>query len=350
MTSLTRIAIVARKIIRYGIFLIIFLIVGKVVLDAGIAMYKKTFPAPPPPPTVKYGKLIKIPFPENNITAKLTYVLETPEGGLPTNLPVQAKIYFMPKVSPNLLSLETAKTNAKNLGFMASPQQVSDIMYIFNNPKLPTSLQMNIITGAFSISYNLAQDNSPLNTKPPIAEIAASNFRAFLSSAGILPADLTGPTTSKYLKLSNGQLVSALSLSESNMVKVNLFRKNYDNLPGVTGTPDQANVWAIISGANQRDQQIIAAEYHYFKVDETQFSTYPVKTPTEAFAELQANQVYIAALGLNKDGDSLKIRRIYLAYFDPGSVTEFYQPVYVFEGDNGFTAYLPAVTSAYYGQ
>ncbi|MCX6705161.1 MAG: hypothetical protein NT162_02380, partial [Candidatus Woesebacteria bacterium] len=180
--------------------------------------------------------------------------------------------------------------------------------------------------------------------------VAASEFRSILSGAGILPPDLTGPTTSKYMKLSNGQLVTALSLSESNMVKVNLFRKNYDNLPSVAGIPDQANVWAIISGSANRDQQIIASENHYYSVDETQYSTYPIKTPTEAFAELQNGQAYIAAIGLNKDGDNLKIRRMYLAYFDPGSITEFYQPVYVFEGDNGFMAYLPAATSAYYEQ
>lgn len=350
MTSLTRIAIAARKTIRYGIFLILFLIVGKFLLDIGITVYKKAFPAPPPPPTVKYGKLTKIPFPDAGSAVKLTYTLETPEGGLPTNISTQAKVYFMPKISPNLLSLDAAKSTAEALGFGTNAQQISDTIYLFNDPRAPSALQMNIITGTFSISYNLAQDKSPLDSKPPIAEVAASEFRSILSGAGILPPDLTGPTTSKYMKLSNGQLVTALSLSESDMVKVNLFRKNYDNLPSVAGIPDQANVWAIISGSANHDQQIIASENHYYSVDETQYSTYPIKTPAEAFAELQNGQAYIAALGLNKDGDSLKIRRMYLAYFDPGSVTEFYQPVYVFEGDNGFMAYLPAATSAYYEQ
>lgn len=326
------------------------MIVGKIVLDAGLVVYKKVFPKPPPAPTVKYGKLTTIPFPEGSSTAKFTYTLETPEGGLPTNISTQAKVYFMPKTSPNLLSLDAAKTTAQALGFGTNAQQVSDTVYLFNNPKVPSALQMNIITGTFSISYNLVQDKGPLNSKPPIAEVAASEFRSFLSGAGVLPPDLTGPTTSRYLKLSDGQLISALSLSESNVVKVNLFRKNYDNLPSVTGTPDQANVWAILSGSSARDQQVVAAENHYYSVDETQYSTYPIKTPQEAFTELQNGQVYIAALGLNKDGDGLKIRRMYLAYFDPGSVTEFYQPIYVFEGDNGFIAYLPAVTPAYYGQ
>ena len=152
MTSLTRIAIIARKTIRYGIFTIIFLIVGKILLDAGIATYKKVFPAPPPVPTVKYGKLTKVPFPESGSTAKFTYSIETPEGGLPTNIATQAKVYFMPKISANLLSLDTAKATAGALGFGSNPQQISDTIYVFNNPKVPSALQINIITGAFSIS------------------------------------------------------------------------------------------------------------------------------------------------------------------------------------------------------
>ena len=124
---------------------------------------------------------------------------------------------------------------------------------------------------------------------------------------------------------------------------------NYDNLPSVTGIPDQANVWAIISGSQSQNQEVVAAEYHYFSVDGSQYSTYPIKTPTEAFTELQNSQAFIASLGQNKDGDNVTVRRMYLAYFDPDSTTEFYQPVYVFEGDNGLVEYLPAVTTGYYG-
>jgi hypothetical protein len=322
--------------------------VGRIFLDAGIGIYKKLFPAPPPAPTVKYGKLTKIPFPANGITAKLTYTLETADGTLPTDIPAQAKVYFMPKNSANLLSLDTAKAESSSLGFGSDGQQISDSVYKFTSSSFPTALQINIISGTFSISYNLSSDKSPLDLKPPVAEVAASEFRSFLSGADVLPADLTGPVTNDFLKLSNGQLVSALSLSESDLIKVNLFRKNYDNLPSMTGNPNQANVWAMISGSSSEGQQIVAAEYHYHAVDETQYSTYPIITPTEAFSELQNNQAFIASLGENKDGDSLKIRKVYLAYFDPDADTDYFQPIYVFEGDNGFVAYLPAVTPTYY--
>lgn len=346
--SLTNISITSRKVIRYGIYLLIFLIVGRIFLNIGIKIYKKIFPTPPPAPTVKYGKLVKVPFPKNGIMAKLTYSLETAEGGLPTNIPTQAKVYFMPKTSANLLSLDTAKGRATSLGFSTDVQQISDTIYKFKNPNYPTYLQMNIVTGTFSISYDLATDKSPIDLRPPVAEVAASGFRSFLSEANLLPPDLTGSVMHDFLKISNGQLISAMSLSEANFVKVNLFRKNYDNLPSVTGNPNQSNVWAIISGARNQGQQIVASEYHYRAVDESQYSTYPIKTPAEAFTELQSGLAFIANLGLNKDGDSIKIRNIYLAYFDPNVISEYYQPIYIFEGDNGFTAYLPAVTADYY--
>lgn len=324
-------------------------------LGIGISFYLQIFPPAPPPPTVKFGKLAKIPFPINKLNPKLTFTLETATGGLPTDLPPQAKIYFMPKVNSNLLSLDTAKNNATSLGFTdPNPLQETDALYKFKNPNYPSTMEVNIITGAFSIGYDLTADRTPLVNRPPVAEVGASAFRAALSASNQLPDDLTGPMIPDYLKLTNGALASVLALSEADVVKVNLFRKAYDKLPSLTSSPNQSNVWAIVSGSGQKGQQIVAAEYHYFPVDESQFSTYPLVTPQEAFSELQAGKVFVASMGQYKDGDSLKIRKIYLAYYDSDTSADFYQPIYVFDsGDNdpanSFIAYLPAVSPTYYG-
>jgi hypothetical protein len=350
MTGLTRIAIIARKSIRYGIYGIIAISLGKILLDAGIGLYNKIFPAPPPPPTVKFGRLTKIPFPVNETQLKISYTLETPEGGLPKDLPDQAKVFFMPKSNANLLALDVSKEMAKALGFSSEPVQLSDTLYKFTNPNFPSEMEVNIVTGAFSISYDLNADRTPIDSRPKVAEVAASEFRAMLSNANVLPEDLTGATTHDFFKLTNQGLTPALSLSEADVVKVNLFRKEYDDLPSVTAKPTEANVWAIIGGSTNKDQKIVASEYHYHPVDESQFSTYPIKAPEDAYSELQAGGAYVADPGLSKDGDTLKIRRVYLAYFDPEAESDFFQPVFVFEGDNGYTAYVPAITSDYYGQ
>jgi hypothetical protein len=348
MTSLTRVSIAARKIIRYGIFFLIFLIVARVLFDIGKGIYLKLFPPPPPAATVKFGKLTKISFPLK-ARPNVTLTLETAEGTLP-KFPIQAKVYFMPKTTSNLLSLDVAKQAASGLGFRTDGQAVNSTMYKFQSQNGFATLDMNIITEVFSISYNLKADPSPIEKRPPAPEIAASIVRSFLSGANLLPSDLTGEIQSEFLKIEGENLVPALSLSDANLVKIYFFRKSYDNYPSLTAEPNKGNVWFLVSGSQETGKKIIAGEYHYFSVDESQLATYPIKTSQEAWNELSQGGGYIASMGTNNDGSSVKIRKVYLAYFDSGTYTQFFQPIAVFEGDNGFVAYLPIVTDSYYSQ
>ncbi len=326
----------------------IFLMLVRIGISVGTSVYRHFFPKPPPAPTVAYGKLPKLLFPDKQ-KINLTYSLETPEGGLPT-LPTQAKVFSQPKLAPNLLSLDFAKEEANGLGFDPTETSISSTVYKFKNKNSEATLEINIVTGNFSISYDLKKDSSPLEKKPPAPEIAASEARAFLSSANLLPDDLSGPTTHEFLKINGDKFDTALSLSESDLVKINLYRKSYDNLASLPPDPNQANVWFMVSGALTKEKQIVAAEYHYFPVDETQSSTYPVKTAQTAWDELTGGKVFVATYGINKDGDTVKIRRVYLAYYDAGTQTQFFQPIIVFEGDGGFVAYDPAITSDYSGE
>ena len=256
----------------------------------------------------------------------------------------------MPKLASNLLSLEVAQTKAGKLGFSPEGQEVSETIYRFPHKTAHSELLMNIVTGVFSISFDLKSDSSPLLRRPPAPEVAAAQIRSFLSSADLLPEDLTGEVTHEFLQQEGETLVPALSLSEASLIKINFFRKDYDGKTSLTPEPIEGNVWFIVSGLTERDKQIIASEFHYFPVDETQESTYPLKTSQDAWNELNSGSAFVASYGLNVEGDAVKIRDIYLAYFDAGLPTEFYQPIIVLEGDKGFKAYVPAVTPDYYGE
>jgi len=348
MASLTQVSIATRKTIRYGIYSIIAIIIARYIILAGVRIYRYFFPVPPPAPEVAFGKLPRLPFPQRSPTEGLSFSLETPEGGLP-KFSYQAKVFYMPKVFTGLLSLDIAKDRATKLGFSPDGAEITETVYKFPHPKSPAELQISIATGVFSISYNLSADPSPLQEKPVAPEVAASKVRSFLSTSGLLPKDMEGPSKSEYVKLVNDKIVGATSLSDANFVKVNLFRKDYDKLPSLTPDPTSANIWFIVSGKTEKEKLVIAAEYHYFPVDETKSSTYPIKTSQTAWDEFTAGKAFIASLGSNQAGKNITIRRIYLAYYDGGTQMDFYQPIIVFEGDNGFTAYLPAVTDAYYG-
>ena len=345
MTSLTRISIITRKTIRYGVYAIITIIIARAALIGLIRIYRHFFPAPPIPPTVEFGVLPTLPFPKRDIP-DLVYTLETPDGELP-EFDYLTKVYFMPKLATHLLSLESAKQKASRLGYLSEGAEVTETVYKFSHEDVPSELQISITTGVFAISYDLTQDPTPLKKRPFPPEVAAEKARSILSTKGIMPDDLSGPTISEPVKLKNKKIVRANSLSEAHFVKVSFFRRAYDELSAMTPDYDIGNVWFIISGETQLEKQVIAAEFHHFPIDETKFATYPIKTSLQAWEDILAGKGYVAKLGSVQD--SVVIRNVYLGYYDPGVSANFYQPVVVFEGDNNFVAYVPAVTDEYYG-
>jgi len=84
--------------------------------------------------------------------------------------------------------------------------------------------------------------------------------------------------------------------------------------------------------------------YKYANVDRELFSTYPVKTVEEAWSDLKAGNYWPA---VDVSPGDVAIKNIYLAYFEPVSLTNYLQPIFVFEGDQNFVAYVPAVSNKY---
>jgi len=349
MATLTEASIMSRKGVRYTIYSIIVFIILRSLVISGIGLYKRIFPPPPVPATVAFGKLPKLPLP-NIVKKQISFTLETPTGAIPEFENLQ-NVYFMPKISSNLLSLDYAKENAKRLGFSEEPQQTTESLYKFAHRTVPSSMETNIITGAFSISYDLSIDPTPISVHPSLPEVAAQSIKSFLSGASLYPEDFVdGRIEHKFLKTEAGGFVPAISQSDANLIRIDLFRKPVNELPAVTNKTDESNVWFMVSGIKERGREVIAGEYHYFPVDESQVATYPIKSSSAAWEELTQGNYYAASYGSTIEGDGIKIRKVYLAYYDAGVYTEFYQPVYVFEGDKDFVAYVPAVTSDYYGE
>ncbi len=349
MATLTEASIVARKGIRYGIYLLIFLIIARYAFQTAVSLYRRMFPPPPPAPTVKWGKLPELPFPEKEIPENISFKLETVDGNLPS-LSKQARVYFMPAKSSSINVIDQAKARSKEMGFDYEGKPVVETIpnvYVFKRGNSPSQLTMNIITGIFSISYDLNSDPTPLNSIPPSPETAIKRALAFLKSGGIEQRDLIEDgARHQYLRVEEGKLVPAVSQSEANLVKVNLFRAPYEEIPSVSPKyPLEANVWFTLSGSGGV-RNVIAGEYHYYQIDEKKHSTYPLISSEDAWNKLKSGEGYIS--NIDSNDFEVVVRNIYLAYYDPGQYTEFYQPVIVFEGDNDFAAFVPAVTSEFY--
>ncbi len=344
MATLTVTAYYTRKGIKYGAIFFVGFLIFRFIWGVTTAYLRKIHPPPPPPPTVSFGKLPKIDFPKREGFPTLSFKLETIQGTIPT-LSSIGKVYFSVKPGATLLSLDRAKETARKMGFSSTPQALSSRVYRFSTQTAPaTTLDIDIVTGNFRLHYDFSSDQSIfVEKKLPSNDQAISESKSFLQGAGLLAEDLaSGKAEVSYLKYQAPNLLSAISLSEADLVKVGLFRQDLDSLPVLPENPKEGLIYFIFSGVRERGKRIVEASYNYNKVEKENFSTYPLKSTTAAWQELQGGGGFISSLGENTDG-KITIRKIYLAYFDSPEPQNFLQPVFVFEGDGNFVAYVSAV-------
>ncbi len=344
MANLTETAYYTRRLIKYGTIILVLFIVFKYLFGVASDIWRRLHPPPPPPPTVAFGKLPPLDFPGKNDQLELSYRLETIQGRVP-DLSNVGRVYFMPQAGPNLLGLDRAKDKAKKMGFASPPQALSSTLYLWSdNAAPPTTLGMDIVTGSFALRYAYENDQNLLNQKHlPSNEQAAAEAKDFLNANKLLTEDLkTGRIEYAYLRFTPPELISAISLSEADFVRVNLFRADQDEMRILPPDPKNALVSFLFSGAREGGKRIIEVNYTYFPIERQSFATYPLKTPTQAWNELQAGDGYVASQGQNEEGQ-ITIRRVYLAYYDSEAPQHFLQPIFVFEGDRDFFAYVPAI-------
>lgn len=347
MANLGETAIVARKVIKYGGVALLVMMVGRVVLTAGIAYYRKINPPPPPPPDVRFGKLPKLIFPQKD-QPSLSYTLETRTGGLPTGMPIQFTVYFMPIKKANLLAFDNAKAVANRLEFVREPTKLSATDYRWDSDvPVPSSLTINTITGAFVLDRKWQNDPSYLTpTLYYTEQQAVDRTMNLLSRVQLLPSDVKkGDNAIQPLRAQDGQMVNAPSISQAEFLRVNLYRTPINEIEVVNPRSDKGLISAVLALQREDEKQFVRLDYNYFPVEIEKNSVYPIITPAAAWERMQNGGGFIVAV--DEGVSATTVRDITLAYYDSDIPQQYMQPVYVFEGDNGFVGYVPAVADAW---
>ena len=348
MATLTVTAYYTRNFIKYGSIAAVLIFILKISWGLFSTWWVAANPPPPPPPTVAFGKLPKIKFPQKTDLPKITYKLETIQGSVPT-LETIAKVYVVAKNEGKFSSLDEIKDKARKMGFTGQPETLTETKFRFSSTSTPpTILELDKVTGDFQLKYDYQNDQAILNEqKPPNNDQAISEAKRFLQNVNLLKEDITnGPSIISYWRFQTPNLISAISLSEADFIKVGLNREDLDNKPIVSENPQEPYITFLFSGARSQEKRILEINYHYSLIERQSQATYPLKSTTIAWQELQEDKGYIASLGENGDGQ-VTIRKVTLGYFDLRSSQNFLQPVFVFEGDRNFTAYVAAVDPKY---
>ncbi len=344
MATLTEVSYYTRRVIKWGGIGLVVVLLTPMFWRLAKQAYFKLWPPPPPPPTVAYGTLPQLNFPVSVDAYQPVMRLETIDGKLP-KMATQGKVYVVNINKSRLLELERVKVKVKSLGFINEPQQVDEQTFKFIHPVIPAALTVNVIYNTYKFNYDWTLDQALYSAQAvPNNDQAFLEAKSFFQTLGILGSDLVdGQPKFAYFAAQPPEMISTVSLSEANFVRVDLFRSSRDDLPWVTTQSSHAPVNAIFSGVADRSKRVIQADYAYSQILEGNFATYPLKTVDQAWNELQQGKGYVA----HPAGAQVVVRKVYTAYYESDQPQEFVQPVFVFEGDAGYVAYVAAIDPKY---
>lgn len=344
MATLTETAYYARNTVRWTIIGLIAFIILRITFEVAVSVIRSTFPAPPLKPNYAFGKLPKLIFPQTATpSADFTFSVQTIEGTVP-QASEAAYVFFMPKNRVDLLSLSKTQSFVSRLNFTSSPQQIQDIRYRWVDLANPfRAIEVNIVDLHFTLSYAFQNDLSLFQDRDvPSSTQALNEVGSFLQTLGLDLSDLNFQEAKiAYLKLVGDTLTSTTSQSQADAVRIDVFRMSYEGIPVVTESPDTGIMTFILSGSRRIEKRFLHVNYRYWPVDQQVAAIYKLKTSNEAFEDLKKGNAYFVRLPTNQNRAA--ITNVRLAYYD-GPFTQLYlQPVFIFEGENGFLAYVPAI-------
>lgn len=347
--NLTDVAYISRRLIKFGAITLVALIVGRTAFTAFTTYWKATHPAPPPEPTVGFGILPALIFSEKTATDKPTsYKLETATGGFP-DFPDRANVYLMHRSIASLLDDENGKRVASSFGFVFAPESIGSEKYRFaKSDPLESTFQINVRSLWFDLETDfLSRPELLLENEVVDQTRGVAVVKSALSAAQLLPEDVaTASGESVYLKALGDELTPALSFSDADYLRVDLNRNPIQGqYKGYTVDGNLGAISAILSGSFSGIDSIVRMTYQYQQIDYSYMETYPLRPVKSAWQLLQSGEGYVAKKG---DYDTAVVRTVSLGYYEAPEEQEYYQPIYIFEGDGGFMGFIPAVDPKYY--
>jgi hypothetical protein len=217
-------------------------------------------------------------------------------------------------------------------------------------------MQINVINQTFHIKSDLRSDYKLIvESDLPSPEEAISFSKTFLQANSLedpskeipgAPTPAEGTNTQMqnifYYRLTPLGTLDKTNLPfEANLIQI-VFQENLVDGKTVYFAKETEGpaVFMLAGGGQETDKRVVEAKYAYFPVDTNNYGTYPSKAADVAWSELQSGKGYILSLGTAAD---IVVRAMSVGYYDDLTGNNFLQPIWVFEGDGGFKAYVPAI-------
>lgn len=341
--TLTQVAGFTQKFIVFSIIAVILSIISFLGYRIWYANYLANLPPVEEKPEIKWGSLPSPEFPPSKATAtNFSYTIDTQSGLLSLEkFPKISKVYFIPKGVTTFLAGQRATDIASKFGITTTPEILSETKYRFSsNDK---NITINLDTSNFLYQKDAS---AAASTATPITNSTtqlAQDFKNFLSNKSLLNEEIReGPVKIGYYKFNDKSLIPT-DATEAQAIQISIWPKDMDKKSIVTPSNEKSLISAIFVKSALDLENYITLDYVYWPIDQTTFTTYPLKTAEEGFNDLRAGKGVVI---LAPNNSQASVTSIKLSYFQGDKYSPYLQPVYVFEGPS-FIAYVAAISNQY---
>lgn len=352
MATLDQVTKTTRKLILIVAILVVALVAFQILLGIGTDIKERFYPTPPPKPTVLFGTIPNVAFPKQDeiLKGRLTFTLDTLLDK-PLAFPAQMKVYKLASKKPSLLAVQQARKAVATLGFTVGEKALSQTLYQWSDPQEKDRIiQFDVMSKNFTMTSDFYHNKAVLIAKNlPQKMDAQRQVLSFLSRLELTPSDLDlDKTNVSFLTIEGTSLVPTTSLSNAQIVRVDLFQKPIEKTPIIYNVPGQSPINFLIGSFNDFDSRIVEGHFTYQAVESDNFATYPLKTANEMIEETKKGNLYIAQMP-DKTKAQITLAKISLAYYANPGVAQYLMPIYILEGD-GFVGYVSAISESWIHQ
>jgi len=295
-----------------------------------------------------FGKIRAPQINNASSSAGLSFRLDTVDGK-PITATDSAKVFYLPPPVARFGYREKVYLIAKTLGFNTDivKYQLQGDKAVLTDPTQDLTVDIR----NFNFTYQFHFENTPelfTNAATPTTKESQDRAVNFLQKINRYPDEFTQGTPNIIFFNYNPEIKQFKQLDRNtgaNLAEVDFYRPDVDGFPVVSPTFFNSQNYVMVMMIPNSEPRIIKAQINFFEKSGQQVGYYPVKTGDQAFSALKEGQGLVVS---NPDGvNKVVIKTMGLGYFEPDFYQDYFQPVYVFTGDNNFVAYVPAITDDY---
>lgn len=341
--SLTKVASFARKAI-YGVLIGFVVLAVTTYVMRQIQDYQRLHP----PKVVKrpnylFSKLPELVFPENN--QKVDKVTLQIASGFFPETPNLVKVFAVkPQKFPGFDPVVTARNFVVRLGFSSNEKKINEKEYEFvGNTDSLKKIKVNVVLKSFDLTSDLKSGFGFImaNDLPTPGDAILFSKSSLRGNNLWVPSENAPEPLIFYYKITpKGDLMKTELPFDANLIRVVFNREKIDEKTVFVSNEETGQADLLLASGKDNSTQIIEFKYHYFPIDEVNFGTYYTKSASQAWEEFKAGKGYVENFGLLKDPI---VRSVFLGFYDSLLGSGYIYPIWVFEGDKGFRAFVSAV-------